>query len=94
MYIAIELVEGRTLDALIGRAGLPVEALIRYATQLADALAHAHDRGIIHRDLKGGNVILTPEGGPRSSISVWRSERLRKWISRRARSSRSRRKAQ
>jgi serine/threonine protein kinase len=63
-YIAMELVEGRPLSALIGKAGLPVETVIRYATQIADALAHAHDRGIVHRDLKGANVMVTPEGRP------------------------------
>lgn len=61
-YIAMELVEGKSLSAAIGADGLPVETAIRYAVQIADALAHAHERGVVHRDLKGANVIVTPEG--------------------------------
>ena len=64
-YIAMEIVEGSPLSVLTGSDGLPVETVIRYATQLADALAHAQDRGIVHRDLKGANVIVTPEGRPK-----------------------------
>ena len=61
-YIAMELVEGRTLSALTGNSGLPNEAVVRYGAQIADALAHAHDRGVVHRDLKSANVMVTPEG--------------------------------
>ena len=64
-YIAMELVEGRPLSALLGRDGLPAETVIRYGTQLADALAHAQDRGVVHRDLKGANVVVTPDGRPK-----------------------------
>src|SRR5262252_1064666 len=64
-YIAMELVEGRALSSMIATDGLPVETVIRYGTQLADALAHAHDRGIVHRDLKGANVVVTLEGRPK-----------------------------
>jgi serine/threonine protein kinase len=62
MYIAMELVEGRPLSALIGSEGLAVETVIRYGAQIADALSHAHERGVVHRDLKSANVIVTPEG--------------------------------
>jgi serine/threonine protein kinase len=41
---------------------LPIEQLVKYGSQIADALAHAHTRGVIHRDLKSSNVIVTPEG--------------------------------
>ncbi len=50
------------MSALIPADGLPPESVIRYGTQIADALAHAHERGIVHRDLKSANVVITPEG--------------------------------
>jgi serine/threonine-protein kinase len=61
-YIAMEYVEGRTLNALAVPGGLPVETVLRYGAQIADALAHAHERGVVHRDLKSGNVMVSPEG--------------------------------
>jgi eukaryotic-like serine/threonine-protein kinase len=61
-FIAMEFVEGRPLEDAIPPDGLPADTLLRYGIQLADALAHAHDHAIIHRDLKSGNVVLTPAG--------------------------------
>ena len=61
-YIAMEYVEGRTLKALAVPGGLPVETVLRYGAQIADALAHAHERGVVHRDLKSANVVVSPEG--------------------------------
>ena len=61
-FIVMEHVEGKPLSALIPTDGLPPESVIRYGTQIADALAHAHERGIVHRDLKSQNVVITPEG--------------------------------
>ena len=61
-YIAMELVEGLTLSAIIGDGPLSTEQVVRLGSQLADALAHAHDRGVVHRDLKSNNVIVTPDG--------------------------------
>ncbi len=58
----MEHVEGKPLSALIPADGLPPESVIRYGTQIADAMAHAHERGIVHRDLKSANVVITPEG--------------------------------
>ncbi len=61
-YVVMELIDGQRLSSLIGNAGLPYEAALRYSIQIADALSHAHERGIIHRDLKSANVIVTREG--------------------------------
>jgi eukaryotic-like serine/threonine-protein kinase len=61
-FIAMEYVKGRTLSSLIPAGGLPVETLLRYGAQISDALAHAHEHGIVHRDLKSANVMVTSEG--------------------------------
>lgn len=61
VYIAMELVQGRPLDELLAEP-LPHGEALRYGTQIASALAHAHARGVVHRDLKGANVVITPEG--------------------------------
>ena len=61
-YVVMELIEGRSLSELITATGLSMETVSRYGAQIADALAHAHGRGIVHRDLKGSNVMVTPEG--------------------------------
>ena len=62
LYIVMELVEGKSLHAMSEGDGLPAESVLRYGIQIAGALARAHDRGIIHRDLKGSNIVVTPEG--------------------------------
>jgi len=62
LYIAMELVEGKSLHAMCTDAGLPPESVMRYGTQIAAALGRAHDRGIVHRDLKTANILVTPEG--------------------------------
>ncbi|HUP47970.1 MAG TPA: protein kinase [Thermoanaerobaculia bacterium] len=61
-YIAMELIEGHPLSALVRPEGLPAAEVLQYGVQLAGALAHAHDRGIVHRDLKSSNVIVSPDG--------------------------------
>ena len=61
-YIVMEFVSGRSLAEQIPEDGLPVEIVIRYGEQIADAMAHAHERGVIHRDLKTPNVIVMPGG--------------------------------
>src|SRR5688572_23932964 len=57
--MVMEMVSGKSLDALIPRGGLRVSQIIKYAAQVADALAAAHAAGIIHRDLKPGNIMVT-----------------------------------
>jgi serine/threonine-protein kinase len=61
-YIAMEYVAGRTLDHVIGGKALPPPELLKYAIQVADALAAAHAAGIMHRDLKPGNIMVTEKG--------------------------------
>ncbi len=61
-YIAMELVEGQPLSVRLAQGPLPPEEVLRYGLQLAEGVGHAHDRGVVHRDLKTGNVMLTPEG--------------------------------
>jgi serine/threonine protein kinase/tetratricopeptide (TPR) repeat protein len=62
VFIAMEYVEGRTLAEVIRQGPLPIDTVLRFARQLASALAHAHDRGVLHGDLKPLNVIVTPQG--------------------------------
>jgi eukaryotic-like serine/threonine-protein kinase len=63
MFIAMEYVNGRPLSEVLPSAGLPVETVLRYGSQIAGALAHAHERGVIHRDLKTANVVVDEEHG-------------------------------
>jgi serine/threonine-protein kinase len=62
VFIAMEFVDGKPLSKLIPNAGLPVETIVRYGKQIASGLQHAHSHGVIHRDLKSLNVIVTREG--------------------------------
>jgi serine/threonine protein kinase/photosystem II stability/assembly factor-like uncharacterized protein len=61
-YLVMELVEGQPLSEMARSKKLTTETVTRYGLQIADALAHAHDRHIIHRDLKGANVVITHDG--------------------------------
>ena len=62
-FIAMEYVEGRSLRDRIDEAGaLPREELLRYAIQAADALAYAHEHGVVHRDFKAANAMVATDG--------------------------------
>jgi serine/threonine protein kinase len=62
LYIVMELVEGKSLAAMSADAALPPESVLRYGIQIASALARAHDRGIVHRDLKTANIVIAADG--------------------------------
>src|ERR1700756_4381082 len=61
-YLVMELCEGETLATRLRRGKLSVQETIRYGAQIADALDAAHAKGITHRDLKPGNIMLTKSG--------------------------------
>jgi serine/threonine-protein kinase len=61
-FIAMGYYAGETLEQLLQRGPLPVSVAVDYATQIARGLAAAHQRGIIHRDVKPGNVVVTDDG--------------------------------
>ncbi len=61
-YMVMEYVEGRTLRKVISGKPMNVAQLVEYAIQMADGLSLAHDNGVIHRDLKSENIMVTPRG--------------------------------
>src|SRR5262245_44615489 len=61
-YLVMEFLEGETLSDRLSKGALPLEQTLRYGMEIADALDKAHRQGIVHRDLKRGNVMLTKSG--------------------------------
>jgi Tol biopolymer transport system component/tRNA A-37 threonylcarbamoyl transferase component Bud32 len=72
-YLVMEHLEGETLAELAGRGPLPLPDTLKYATQIADALGIAHRKGLIHRDLKPGNVMITAGGAKLLDFGLARS---------------------
>src|SRR5712691_8958492 len=61
-YLVMELVEGPTLAERIKESSIPLEEALAIAGQIADALDAAHDKAVVHRDLKPGNIKIKPDG--------------------------------
>ncbi len=61
-YVVSELLEGESLRERLQRAALPYRKVIEYAIQLAQALGAAHEKGLVHRDVKPGNIFITSDG--------------------------------
>ena len=62
-YLVMEYLEGETLARRLEKGALPTAQVLRYGMEVADALDKAHRRGVVHRDLKPGNIMLTPQSG-------------------------------
>src|SRR5260370_27643391 len=61
-YLVMEYLEGETLAQRLLKGSLPLEQVLRYGIEIADALDKAHRKGVTHRDLKLGNIMLTKSG--------------------------------
>jgi eukaryotic-like serine/threonine-protein kinase len=61
-YMAMELLNGTELDERMAQAPIPIQEAVSIAEQVAEGLAFAHDNGVIHRDIKPGNISLLPRG--------------------------------
>ena len=62
-FIAMELLEGQSLDKLLGKGSLQISRTLELGIQLADALDSAHKKGIVHRDIKPANIFVSERGG-------------------------------
>ena len=68
-WLALEFVEGERIDAYCRRLALPVRDRVRLALQVVRAVAHAHGRLVVHRDIKPGNVLVTEKGADKAGTA-------------------------
>lgn len=64
VFIVTEFLDGRSLESLVRNREVTCSQAVQWTIQIADALAHAHSQGMIHRDIKPGNIIITRDGKP------------------------------
>lgn len=69
-FIALEHLRGHTLEEVIGEGPLPWREALRITSRLADALSHAHEHGIVHRDVKPANVMILKRGDKRGEPKI------------------------
>src|SRR5438034_2782568 len=74
-YLVMELVEGESLAERIARGPLPIAEVLRIGAEIADALDRAHRAGVVHRDLKPGNVMLSKSGAKLMDFGLARESR-------------------
>jgi len=75
-YLVMELIEGETLAQRLAKGALPVADVLKVGAQIADALGRAHRAGVMHRDLKPGNVMLTKSGAKLMDFGLARATGL------------------
>jgi Tol biopolymer transport system component len=75
-YLVMELIEGETLAARIAKGAVPVADVLKIGAQVADALDRAHRAGVVHRDLKPGNIMLTKGGAKLMDFGLARATGL------------------
>lgn len=80
-YLVMEYLEGESLADKVARGPLPVEQVLRYGIEIAEALDRAHRAGIVHRDLKPGNIMITKAGAKLLDFGLAKyAENKRGWI--------------
>jgi len=72
-YLVMECVEGETLAKRLEKGPLPFPQVLKYGAQMADALDKAHRNGVVHRDLKPGNIVLASTGAKLLDFEVFRN---------------------
>ena len=69
-YLVMEYLEGETLAARLQKGILPLDQVLKYSMEIADALDKAHRAGVTHRDIKPGNIMLVPGTGSKTSTKL------------------------
>src|SRR5438552_1918108 len=62
LLMIMEFVDGSTIESIMRQRRIPLRDCVNYGSQVLSALAYAHGRGVVHRDIKPPNIMLTPEG--------------------------------